>query len=299
MAKKQNKKESWINRFREFIDGTAYLIIVLLLLFIWGSFAYSKTDKYFCSHNPDKCVCENNLINGKIGEFEKCLKFRLKTQSELDIDDCNNNPREDSDCKCEEYEKIDKFQNNYFDLNSFFIINGSKIIVYYTKQEIENNYLVTKANQTVIFDNFSNKYQENNYFIVSVKEGYFNGSCLKSRPKTDQEKHPEDYVAEIKCIKYANKFYLNNSVETICIKNQTTYRKKTECEKGNPGWVEETTYGYEVSCDSNVAPCYRFISKNPNIEEANFMDNPFGKFIDLRYVSIKAHQTICREKNAK
>lgn len=84
--------------------------------------------------------------------------------------------------------------------------------------------------------------------------------CLKSRPKTDQEKHPEDYVAENECIEevkaFSDKIYIkclhkkgcnkwndsdmcilsvnpciDDSIYYECTQNLTTYRPKTECEK--------------------------------------------------------------------
>jgi len=67
-----------------------------------------------------------------------------------------------------------------------------------------------------------------------------NKSCTKSRPKIDYEKHPEDYVTEINQV--INEEYITN--------NQTTYRLKNECEKGNPNFISKL-----INCSKEYTFC--------------------------------------------
>lgn len=118
----KSKKQSWIEKNTGWCITTSILLILFLL---W--LTYINSVSYICSKNSEKCVCQSfkqkcaegdeqlpngNCIiekgqNGKpnyIFDFEgenKCTKFRLK--SELDIQSCQENPREDDICKCLKY----------------------------------------------------------------------------------------------------------------------------------------------------------------------------------------------------
>ena len=102
LLKNMVKKQSWI---KENWGYPVILIIVLSLVF-WHF--YSKSTFYICSKSPEKCVFDDSR-NGKIVSYQTDIsldqhyvKLRLKTQSEFDINDCNSNPRDDVECKCEE-----------------------------------------------------------------------------------------------------------------------------------------------------------------------------------------------------
>lgn len=259
-----NKKQSWIKFY--WIELS---IIGLLLLLVLGFNYYYNSTSYICSKNPNKCVCEKEIqyagsydsISGETSlPYKECSKFRKKTQPELDTDDCNNNPREDDLCKCEEYKQY--------------------------------------------YQSYKNDNDECKNLVLSNKEIVWTCySCIKSRPKTNYEKHPEDYVAEIIypqqeeifydtreltslntpyiIVNLTNSFYFyhKNSrnyifdfqeiindkpyldrdliLDKIIVRfkdlriNQTTYRLKNECEKGNPNWINEEL----ITCCDGIHPC--------------------------------------------
>lgn len=372
------KKQSWIR------ENYIYVIIIsgLMLAFIFTENIRNSTS-YICSKSPEKCVCEEKL--NKIipcGYFTKPVispeeeyklqkehctfkqVCRLKTQAELDIDDCNGNPRDDDLCRCEEKDwRLAGLFNQVRLKERNISIDDFKYITY--------SYL----------DNFKIECRQPPIQDCFVYER--TDKCLKSRPKTNWEKHPEDYVVEIKeiineewinnccedvninlqnsnfkysankiCFEANDKNWRNvNSINTTKCKhtpktiNQTTYRPKTECEKkyfkegkyvligdsidgfyqicqkgsyegedcyeGNPDWVEETNFAYEINCNSSIAPCYRFISKQKDKISAlkdkisalkyssiftDFKDESF--YTELaKNVDVISYETICREKN--
>lgn len=162
---KQRKLESLLWQKSLFYGGI-FIFVALVILYLWYYNA-PKQEQRFCEDNPEKCACTIWTIQQSIypecvkkeitkdAEFctiesYKCSKFRKKNETELDIDDCNNNPREDEKCKCVDY-------------------NSSKIIN--TRQAtIEEIKTIPECNLELIYD-----------------------KCIKSRPKTDWEKHPENY----------------------------------------------------------------------------------------------------------
>ena len=233
----------------EFLMTYGWAILVVLIAI--GALAYFgvlKTPVWVeCRENPDKCVCELqqeivttniNYVNHLDFELgyeccyasddlktikcfkEECSKFRKKTADELLIDDCNSNPREDGACKCEIWDKP-TYNYSSVTLKSGEVIKSS----------------ATGCSQEDLETSRNSGYEVN--FINTT-------NCLKSRPKFDYEKYPEDYVAETqcieeKCIPMADLFCDSSDntewedcgdiCQRQCIKNQTTYRKKTECEK--------------------------------------------------------------------
>ena len=276
------KKQSWIR------ENYIYVIIIsgLMLAFIFTENIRNSTS-YICSKSPEKCVCEEKL--NKIipcGYFTKPVispeeeyklqkehctfkqVCRLKTQAELDIDDCNGNPRDDDLCRCEEKDwRLAGLFNQVRLKERNISIDDFKYITY--------SYL----------DNFKIECRQPPIQDCFVYER--TDKCLKSRPKTNWEKHPEDYVVEIKeietdeidysqiedvmqskefqsytinemifrnlipqerCAKLSNITFNNGTKRAeVCTWvyskkkiNQTTHRPKNECKKGNPDWVEET-----------------------------------------------------------
>ena len=309
-------KKDRISAWAIFYLGLFFLIIILLVI---------SNDKHYCKNNPDKCVCEiyidnddgfiktisfseGSLDNKSYQEIEKewgvkCSQFRKKTQAELDIDSCNSNPREDDLCKCEEK------------LNPEF--KGWIAEIYEENWESQGYECVPSPNRN-----------SEGELMVSC---YTQKKCIKSRPKTDWEIHPENYVAETECVEIESKEITNEQItkcqehptttdcydyrgqsayKTICIKNQTTYRLKNECEKGNPDRVEENKTTFIDEPDKTIqiptktggtyiAVRYGFCAKEHNETWQNMEDSskPFNiTFCDYYYPQIKINQTICREK---
>lgn len=94
MKQKKEKSHYW-----------RYILIFFIFLLLWYFINPPKQEQRFCEANPEKCVCEEEIrgcLNGYTLDFKtgnswchkdyvecKNEKFRKKTQSELDIDDCN------------------------------------------------------------------------------------------------------------------------------------------------------------------------------------------------------------------
>lgn len=181
------------------------VIFTILLTFIWGSFIYSKSTSYICSKNPEKCGCETPLerfcdFYGNDCSDKYTSNFRKKTQAEINIDDCNDNPREDDLCKCEEYSEP---RYNY---TSIKLKSGE----------------VVKSSATMCSQDDLEESRKNGYEIEFINTT----SCIKSRPKT-------------------------------------------ECEKGNPDWVEEKIYEEKIKIIPNK-------SEIVDLPEFNSIQKIFG-----------------------
>jgi len=204
--KQENKKQNWI-----MINLLEIILISLILIFASVGFVYSRTDKYFCSQNPSKCVCEEYekiLLIEDTTNFEdtpkfsninsdECLKFRKKTQDELLIDDCNSNPREDGKCKCEKFDFKEEINIATFRLENISISTKIPKGCFFDRLPTIN------CNRGFDDENFTCDLL--NYKIIC---GNPNPDCLKSRPKTECEKGNPDWVEETKCIQ--NKEFLEN-----------------------------------------------------------------------------------------
>lgn len=141
--------------------------------------------------------------------------YSNKTQAELDIDDCNSNPRDDNDCKCEEKSKI------------------------------------------------------------------FRGWVSKDSQKAWEHWNYTCYPSDTPAIKNNETIEMINCFEEDCLKS----RPKTECEKGNPDWVE----GYKLF--DNHGKYKHFVTKREVTEEE------VKKYIkDNQDIILLDYQTICREK---
>ena len=112
-----------------------FIIIVGSIIFVISLFI--TYDDFYCQQNPSECVCEewectydydikseivwnSKYSNCRLEKYKtltytpskeswkyiksKCLSYRKLTPAELLEQDCKNNPREDGDCKCLEYE---------------------------------------------------------------------------------------------------------------------------------------------------------------------------------------------------
>ena len=279
-------KQKWIR------ENYIYIILIGgLFVTMYCVNIYQNSTSYICSKNSDKCVCEEynellvineNLIDPPTSHQEPsniCKQLRLKTQAELDIDDCNNNPREDDLCKCEEYLGTDCYIEAVYE-QEFLLSNGNWA-------NLTTHFKVNGTEQCYPVDVNLAKINSSKFRLISANKITINEYCLKSRPKFDYEKHPEDYVAETKCneeeINYQNKSCINTCSDKfgvansnyreclnincqrieICLNNITTYRLKNECEKGNPDWVEGVDIN-NLQCKEYQIVIDGFINKEYN-----------------------------------
>ena len=318
---KQNKKETITlrNCLNYLIDNFSLVFWMFILILVAYILTPPLTTNSYCKQNPDKCVLEpteiflnSNTIPTKYNSPEEYCKnhpvkyipkdycqFRKKTQAELDIDDCNSNPSEDELCKCEEYSEPQETMQLKFmvwtNAERFKTIpEGRKFIEEklremschnsYLVYEVTSNGVTKRLEQEQINDlRFYNISYTINFVYPNFYECYAKEStCLSSRPKTEWELHPNDYVVETKqvCVEESDDFftavYYSDTKESKyvnrCLRyeNQTTYRLKNECEKGNKDWIEENI----ISCCDGINQC--------NID----INNPL----------CLENKTICREK---
>ena len=272
---KKTKKQSWIEE-----EGLA-VAVVMILMFVALLIVpkYLNSTSYICSKSPEKCVCETPFE--RFCDFygndcsDKCTsQFRLKSQAELDIDDCNSNPREDDLCKCEETkDNLDKPTHGYACPNSCeeITIKECKIHgLYYYNQEI----------------NFEGRI---------IYKDLCELNSIPSDLRITQAKNITMEIVKLnitnceQCWKY----------EQICIKS----RPKTECEKGNPEWVEENKID---KIDTSITPHHECnLQKGwfcPAIGIVNLpCDNNSGKCYlpsGLNYVGCSYEEEACISKQA-
>lgn len=288
------RKQIWLEKHH-------ILTISLVVILIVGLAIYLKyTPKYWCKQNPDKCVCEytttqeiqipakTELCDGRGGDY----KFRKKTQAELDFDDCQNNPREDDLCKCEEYDED--------------IADLRDVEINETKAKDMN----IDLEETSLSECFEFK-------ICYIPHNI----CLKSRPKTEFELNPDRYSCNFWRVNFyknyasVNHTYFYTNIALISITSQEVLNdikskeciqwiNKTECENGNPDWVEET------KCISTKEIIENYTTHELKCPE--IIDNPTDIVIEYSpcsselvevtvYHFVKKevcveNQTICREK---
>ena len=195
---------------------------ILLLLIVIGALAYFgvlRPDHYpsmYCPNNPDKCVCEKcetpftgdgiYVIKEEYpkcnGYNTKCTQFRKKTQAEIDIDDCNNNPNDNQKCTCESYKEEFRFVYNQ-------IILKEKNI----KQEDFDNITYIYLGMRV---DCSRNWTED-CFVYETS----NVDCEAARPKTECEKGNTNYIQQT----------INCSGNTFCDGDLSSIDGKTICRK--------------------------------------------------------------------
>ena len=326
------KKENWIDKIsvKWLLIGFGFTIIMVF----YGM--YLNSTYYLCGQHPEKCVCEETVkcsqdkygkiwvygheqaVNS-IGIFKKCknslnvgqqevyTKLRLKTQSELLIDGCNNNPRDDTDCKCLEYKTtkildsaiIDvEFINTPFgNFNYTFNLSGRFDTEVYIQLTDQYRY-----NVSTYYNSVFNEFWE--YKIINISEEKwidYSLNCLKSHPKTECEKGNNNYIQysykkrgeqfedcyEVPDFCYEGNTYcdgIDSSKKLLILHNESCndYKisnpiciPKNQCELGNLDWVEEICY-FNATSDKLC------LSKEQQI------------YTDVHdYIG---HKTICREK---
>ena len=226
----------------EFIITYGWAILVILAAI--GTLAYFgilSPEKFvpinsYCKSNPDKCVCEKviyeafvnvdlesktaDIPDGGIKSTEICLQFRKKTQAELDIDNCNSNPREDDLCTCEELSS----PNNYNLIGTFDEI-----------APIAESWLRYSAYPEERTCNTNQSYNNNEIIQVQCSQ---KGDCIKSRPKT-------------KCEKGNQKFIQETNIAEV----DTSITPHLEC-KLQQGWFCPAVGIVNLPCDNLTGKCY-------------------------------------------
>ncbi len=223
-----------------------------------------------------------------------------KTQAELDIDDCNTNPREDDLCKCEEYNYIDKEAGGYADeACNYFYKWGHADCAAEAKQYVDSMNWSTNESKYISQIKYEMYCEQRKIRTSGDFQRFCQITCGKSRPKTDYEKHPEDYVAEIKLISNCSSKVSDSEINislsqmeiwaTQCLNqkvncniscslgNQTTYRLKNECEKGNDRYIL-SNISIDCSLTANAdwvtASCYESTESVCRLKNQCELNNP-------------------------
>ena len=154
----------------------------------------------------------------------ECAKFRKKSQAELSIEDCNDTPDDDK-CYCEEnkterqvsdkrvtcYKHEEKIFNNQSEFIDFMNIQhnkSSKSIYEYYDAFIptRGRYFFDNKGKLLIIDisdyialELANELNIKIIRIEAIDDREVRcfeniTTCIKARPKTDLEKHPENYI---------------------------------------------------------------------------------------------------------
>ena len=264
---KKNKKDFLVSK-EELI---AAIVIILALIGI-ATQNYFFSHKYFCSQNPDKCVCEeytslDNKITippenkgGNNSEW-KCTKFYKKTQAELDIDDCNRNTRDDEKCMCEEWINT-----------SQFCIKNNRLCSDYISIQTNPEYWNVSGIRIYINDI--------RIYINDIEAERTNWNfCIKSRPKTECEKGNLDWVEEEI---FENKI----NIKSIPVDSGIGY---TEC------IISFDNLSFNTACFQSLVTVKTYFNEEKDIlsigvfEIYNFT-NKFNQTFN------KIFKTICREK---
>lgn len=229
------KKENWVKLF-EVLGAGAFLFFVIVMVIN----VYFNSTSYICSHNPDKCVCThekesynkygnsqsmfNSMFNSETIDFpnevkfysEKikqhnyirwCSNFRLKNPSELLIESCNNNPREDDKCKCEKQQQVTTSSGCHY-----YYTPGFECVWNITKSLCERQ------------------------LNISIQEPLDNLTSICLLAMGLEVANNQQFIYDKCPLVQSQDCYINT--ETQCTKSHP----KTECEKGNPNWMEETRY---------------------------------------------------------
>ena len=259
------KKESFWKRNKYLFQSIGWFSFALILV-VW--LVYDITKEEF---NPDEYVCEEWIencieLNGYEGDFDcdECLSYRKLTPTEKAIKSCNDNPREDDLCSCQEYktelscggypvsktlnfktqEELNEYVDSSMSRNDVCRFYPSRVLYYlkvkdyikgFNKQE--KDYMDGYGlNYTII-----NIIATNDYAPQEFRTKY----CTSSTPKTPCQRGNEDWVEErtqvFDCIEWEENFTCESigNIEWCsksCLKeinsiNKTTCRPKTEVEK--------------------------------------------------------------------
>ena len=243
---KQNKKESW---FKENAEWLIAIVIIFALFALIGIAKqnYFFSDKYFCSQNPDKCVCVSEVVgycDEKCSEVNFCREYRKKTQAELDIGDCNNNPREDEKCMCEDFE-----ENQYLKCSTTIscigLINEKNRNKWNTEETIVYLTTLGLSKPLEFFSDCTNAVVNKPIPITMDMCKYINKSqCIKSHPKTECEKENYNYIEELVDYEIIDTSTTPHKecilLDGDCVAAIKNCRQKTEVEKKDCDWIFNT-----------------------------------------------------------
>lgn len=240
---KKSKKQSWIKTI--LTDGlfwSIFLVIVALIV----AYHYFTSTSYICSINPERCVSEPNKDFTR-NKNEWCNKYpksnfchlRLKTQAELDIDDCKKanwfvGDSKENKCQCEEWLNS---SDNWHSRTPIQIFNEIyPFIGKYRNYKFEDcNFDIPPESSK----NYSEWLNTNNGLTCSKYS-----ICIKSRPKTSCDRFLESEQCKNANASRGELCMCGNifgsGISGINISNlEITFQSKTPCQKGNLDWVEE------------------------------------------------------------
>ena len=175
-----------MNKFFEFLSVYGLAILIILVAIVVLIVFNQPAEKDFCDENQEECVCAKTVFcsyksgecnNKNIFEFpdvyEKCIKYRPKTDFEKETEYCNQYP-DDKKCYCEEYKtRINQITD--------------RIPVDKIRGDVCCENLVTKKEgKTFVYDNC--RYCQEN-FTYMIEERV----CSRARPKTECEKGDPDF----------------------------------------------------------------------------------------------------------
>ena|SRR3990167_6797945 len=231
-----------------------FLTPILVALISIGALAYfgvlSYSEYYICKTNPEKCVCEESIFYCKERGYQvrvldnkqeccnsnkcyypahsKCNQFRMKTETELEADYCNENPDDGTMC-------------NIISEECYNIVR-SEAGNWEVSVPIEERFckdICSKSKRTKSCEEFFTEHNLSLYGTIKElheKELTLIGFC---NMKTAEE----FYYCESECLSN----YYNDEVEEYGWKVGFFYNStkcfnkvaipKTECEKGNPDFV--------------------------------------------------------------
>lgn len=257
------KRESfWNYKIKSFPLVVLILVsfTIIGMLILYGLNVKFNKD-FFCQQNPDECVCEYTTTQGikVIAKYELCnydtedYNLRKLTPQELLTKSCNDNPREDSECKCVRFNTIIKSYKTSVPklvIDEIWCLNVNGTICIIGKNCYVN---------TTVMDNCIDVKSHYEYNWDTSSET----TCTSSTPKP---KPIEINLKEEKCVEHTDdtqyiipnwwvgdlqKGHQKNCLEaSIDLKDSsfneyydqyccTKKEKLTPCEKGDPDFVGE------------------------------------------------------------
>lgn len=285
---KKKESRSWV--IKE-IKSIAMLILFISIIITIGytiKKTYFPTTSQYCDKNPDKCVCEElkyecnkelrPLQCDNLGLADDCSKFRLKKQAELDIDDCNNNPRENEICRCEERQES--------------LISG--YLLCYRSQN-KNGGINFKNLSETEFNKLNKKYS--NDCDEGFKMDWYrtqNATCIKSRPKTECEKGNLSWREEIN--QFINVDWIYNCCDDIKLdignKNIRYVANKICFEADSNVWQSINTIN-TTKCESTQKIITKTICREKTAAEISAESKEWLTKSDITNITIYYHSDPC------
>lgn len=118
-------------------------------------------------------TCTNSLDDEGVYRCSKCSSFRPKTQSELDIDNCNSNPNNSTACDCDEGCNIKEDETTPYPKNKV-----QRCLDYFNTHSV----YIMHQDERVKYGDIGSSYN----------------LCIQAHPKTECEKGNPSYIKEIR-----------------------------------------------------------------------------------------------------